>query len=74
VANIGKLLWLETKHRLFHSLTFLNRSCTKQALLQQLINSATSQNELKAGNKQKVFFTSFSDKLFFHRLLSQTGL
>jgi hypothetical protein len=43
-------------------------------LLQQLISSAASQNELKAANKQKLLFTSLSDKLFFNKQqLCQTG-
>jgi hypothetical protein len=33
--------------------------------MQQLISSAASQNTLKAANKQKLFFTSLSDMLFF---------
>jgi hypothetical protein len=36
-------------------------------LLQQLISSAVSQNKLKAANKQKLLFTSLSDKLFFQQ-------
>jgi hypothetical protein len=36
-------------------------------LLQQLISSAASQNELKAANKQKLLFTSLSDKLLFQQ-------
>jgi hypothetical protein len=35
--------------------------------LQQLISSAASQNTLKAANKQKLLFTSFSDKLLFQQ-------
>jgi hypothetical protein len=36
-------------------------------LLQQLISSAASQNTLKAANKQKLPFISFSDKLLFQQ-------
>jgi hypothetical protein len=35
--------------------------------LQQLISSAASQNTLKAANKQKLLFTSLSDKLLFQQ-------
>jgi hypothetical protein len=35
--------------------------------MQQLISSTASQNTLKAANKQKLLFTSLSDKLLFQK-------
>jgi hypothetical protein len=45
----------------------LSRISAKLLFLQQLISSAASQNTLKATNKQKLLFTSLSDKLFFQQ-------
>jgi hypothetical protein len=55
-------------HSLFYSFfTEISSNYTKQQTSAQLINSAASQNELKADNKHKLFFNSISDKLLFQQ-------
>jgi hypothetical protein len=43
---------------------------SNRQLLQQLISSAASQNKLKVANKQKLLFTSLSNKLLFQQAVA----
>jgi hypothetical protein len=52
---------------IFSFFTNLSEVLPNSQFLQQLISSAASQNTLKAANKQKLLFTSFSDKLLFQQ-------
>jgi flagellar motor protein MotB len=52
---------------IFSFFTNLSRSSANRQLLQKLISSAASQNELKVANKQNLLFTSLSGKLLFQQ-------
>jgi hypothetical protein len=55
-------LWSCLAQLIFSFFTNLSRSSTKQ-----LASAAAYQNTLKAANKQKLLFTSLSDKLLFNK-------
>jgi hypothetical protein len=50
--------------------TEISNSYVKQQSSVQFISSTASQNELKADNKDKLFFNAFSDKLFFQQAVA----